>query len=142
MKSSAANNSLSKKNKSRKLQKNHLKTKSTHLNLKQTSLSFSQLSGLRPFFPRCSLALTPLPHSNEQGWAEKFFGIEAAETLEIHRHSGPRLPVESQIFRLCRPLTKQKQINVWSYPKKKNYFTSSDPHHDMLGGGCQVRAVI
>ena len=30
-------------------------------------------------------------------------------------------------------------------PKKttrKNYFTSSDPHHDMLGGGCQVRVVI
>ena len=25
---------------------------------------------------------------------------------------------------------------------KKNYFTSSDPHHDMLGGGCQVRVVI
>ena len=24
---------------------------------------------------------------------------------------------------------------------KKNYFTSSDPHHDMLGGGCQVRVV-
>ena len=23
----------------------------------------------------------------------------------------------------------------------KNYFTSSDPHHDMLGGGCQVRVV-
>ena len=23
--------------------------------------------------------------------------------------------------------------------KKSNYFTSSDPHHDMLGGGCQVR---
>ena len=22
---------------------------------------------------------------------------------------------------------------------KKNYFTSSDPHHDMLGEGCQVR---
>ena len=21
----------------------------------------------------------------------------------------------------------------------KNYFTSSDPHHDMLGEGCQVR---
>ena len=29
------------------------------------------------------------------------------------------------------------------FPKKeKNYFTSSDPHHDMLGGGCQVRVVI
>ena len=25
---------------------------------------------------------------------------------------------------------------------KKNYFTSSDPHHDMLGGGCQARVVI
>ena len=24
----------------------------------------------------------------------------------------------------------------------KSYFTSSDPHHDMLGGGCQVRVVI
>ena len=27
-------------------------------------------------------------------------------------------------------------------PIPKNYFTSSDPHHDMLGGGCQVRVVI
>ena len=26
--------------------------------------------------------------------------------------------------------------------KSKNYFTSNDPHHDMLGGGCQVRVVI
>ena len=26
--------------------------------------------------------------------------------------------------------------------KVTNYFTSSDPHHDMLGGGCQVRVVI
>ena len=25
---------------------------------------------------------------------------------------------------------------------RKNYFTSSDPHHDMFGGGCQVRVVI
>ena len=25
---------------------------------------------------------------------------------------------------------------------EKIYFTSSDPHHDMLGGGCQVRVVI
>ena len=29
-----------------------------------------------------------------------------------------------------------------SEAKKLNYFTSSDPHHDMLGGGCQVRVVI
>ena len=26
--------------------------------------------------------------------------------------------------------------------KEISYFTSSDPHHDMLGGGCQVRVVI
>ena len=26
--------------------------------------------------------------------------------------------------------------------KINNYFTSSDPHHDMLGGGCQARVVI
>ena len=39
-----------------------------------------------------------------------------------------------------RPLTK------WGDPPStltpKNYFTSSDPHHDMLGGGRQVRVVI
>ena len=33
-----------------------------------------------------------------------------------------------------RVVTLQNQIT--------NYFTSSDPHHDMLGGGCQVRVVI
>ena len=30
----------------------------------------------------------------------------------------------------------------WPRDVEKNYFTSSDPHHDMLGGGCQVRVVI
>ena len=29
-----------------------------------------------------------------------------------------------------------------TYININNYFTSSDPHHDMLGGGCQVRVVI
>ena len=33
---------------------------------------------------------------------------------------------------------KQVSYNIF----KSNYFTSSDPHHDMLGGGCQVRDVI
>ena len=40
-------------------------------------------------------------------------------------------------------------ISFWlSFQRKcqgkstKKYFTSSDPHHDMLGGGCQVRVVI
>ena len=47
-----------------------------------------------------------------------------------------------------------KKVSIqtpWKIPGKKkssiflthqNYFTSSDPHHDMLGGGCQVRVVI
>ena len=39
--------------------------------------------------------------------------------------------------------------DVWSWvvaqaldAETNNYFTSSDPHHDMLGGGCQVRVAI
>ena len=36
---------------------------------------------------------------------------------------------------LLREFAKEKTTS-------KNYFTSSDPHHDMLGGGCQVRVVI
>ena len=36
-----------------------------------------------------------------------------------------------------------KHVNeLWTMGKNQNYFTSSDPHHDMLGGGCQVRVVI
>ena len=31
---------------------------------------------------------------------------------------------------------------IYIYIQCLNYFTSSDPHHDMLGGGCQVRVVI
>ena len=33
------------------------------------------------------------------------------------------------------------KIDKW-FRSYTNYFTSSDPHHDMLGGGCQVRVVI
>ena len=37
-------------------------------------------------------------------------------------------------------------VNLAHFPnfrgENNNYFTSSDPHHDMLGGGCQVRVVI
>ena len=37
-----------------------------------------------------------------------------------------------------------QMLYIYMYAKSwtKNYFTSSDPHHDMLGGGCQVRVVI
>ena len=39
-----------------------------------------------------------------------------------------------------------KALRIWSIfiPKiggRLNYFTSSDPHHDMLGEGCQVGVV-
>lgn len=76
IKSPAANNSLSKKNKSRKLQKNPSQDNINSFWIwNQTSATAFLRQGLRPFFPRCSLALAPLPHSNEQGWAEKLFGI-------------------------------------------------------------------
>ena len=32
-------------------------------------------------------------------------------------------------------------FGIFTYIYHPNYFTSSDPHHDMLGGGCQVRVV-
>ena len=35
-----------------------------------------------------------------------------------------------------------RHLNTVDSTQKKNYFTSSDPHHDMLGGGCQVKVVI
>ena len=37
---------------------------------------------------------------------------------------------------------KNPAITTWHVWNPVNYFTSSDPHHDMLGGGCQVRVVI
>ena len=36
----------------------------------------------------------------------------------------------------------QKVVSKIQKNHSQNYFTSSDPHHDMLGGGCQVRVVI
>ena len=38
---------------------------------------------------------------------------------------------------VCWNMCKNGKIPIYT-----NYFTSSDPHHDMLGGGCQVRVVI
>ena len=47
---------------------------------------------------------------------------------------------------MCRPFIRLSHApkNIFTFTsseKTKNYFTSSDPHHDMLGGGCQVRVV-
>ena len=44
--------------------------------------------------------------------------------------------------RSARDLPKQRREKMLQGKQKLNYFTSSDPHHDMLGGGCQVRVVI
>ena len=35
-----------------------------------------------------------------------------------------------------------KRLKTWVLLAALGPFTSSDPHHDMLGGGCQVRVVI
>ena len=51
----------------------------------------------------------------------------------------------SRIQGLPLLLMLQKSQTTSDFGCKKqtvNYFTSSDPHHDMLGGGCQVRVVI
>ena len=40
------------------------------------------------------------------------------------------------------PSKDSKAVKILWGTFKRNYFTSSDPHHDMLGGGCQVRVVI
>ena len=39
------------------------------------------------------------------------------------------------------PLRQSQQMSTL-FASSEKYFTSSDPHHDMLGGGCQVRVVI
>ena len=51
------------------------------------------------------------------------------EVFKIHPKATNRLPN----FKVKTPAVVRST---------KNYFTSSDPHHDMLGGGCQVRVVI
>ena len=68
-----------------------------------------------------------LPHQD----ARVFFVASDSEILANILKNHPKLYL---IKYLLKPLLK----SAW----KKNYFTSSDPHHDMLGGGCQVRVVI
>ena len=41
-----------------------------------------------------------------------------------------------------KPFRKSMSYFIQKNTNQLNYFTSSDPHHDMLGGGCQVRVVI
>ena len=52
------------------------------------------------------------------------------ETNEYHLHKSSRY------------LHISPAVSLQLFCTNKNYFTSSDPHHDMLGGGCQVRVVI
>ena len=58
--------------------------------------------------------------------AQNSFGLPM-EVLETQLQEFGRMP---------------RQCLVRHSKKTENYFTSSDPHHDMLGGGCQVRVVI
>jgi len=48
----------------------------------------------------------------------------------------PHFPNPLEMFMF---LSLKSNVHTSSCP---NYFTSSDPHHDMLGGGCQVGVVI
>ena len=59
-------------------------------------------------------------------------GSECTWTSDSLKKMLHKLPQISGDRRICRG----------SGTFRKNYFTSSDPHHDMLGGGCQVRVVI
>ena len=51
--------------------------------------------------------------------------------------------IEPQMTHILKDLTHKMegQHPTLPPPKKKNYFTSSDPHHDMLGEGCQVNVI-
>ena len=57
-------------------------------------------------------------------------------TCRFHHRSSPQKGFISEV---------SKKSTGWHREElglTSNYFTSSDPHHDMLGGGCQVRVVI
>ena len=55
--------------------------------------------------------------------------------LNLHWKKGKH--PKKDIWEASLRLRKNQQCSL-----KKNYFTSSDPQHDMLGGGCQLRVVI
>ena len=75
---------------------------------------------------------------NLESWTLLFFSSWKSNTcIQIRTH----LTTTWKWFR-C-PLKTDSQPKRTSFsPFRKNYFTSSDPHHDMLGGGCQVRVII
>ena len=60
-------------------------------------------------------------------------------TLSIKRIKCLKWPAKLKTCETSRSSDRLQGIFVWT---NVNYFASSDPHHDMLGGGCQVRVVI
>ena len=57
--------------------------------------------------------------------------------------SAPPLRISNLMALMASPSLNGRSCVFWCFlTDAKNYFTSSDPHHDMLGGGCQVRVVI
>ena len=57
-----------------------------------------------------------------------------------------KMPEKNLINRISKNMSERMSDRISERitkgSEKNNYFTSSDPHHDMLGGGCQVRVVI
>ena len=72
-----------------------------------------------------------------QGVWTSFFGVPDCQILQC-------ILSKESLFCSTKSTSLRVLIGGCSPPKHviKNYFTSSDPHHDMLGGGCQVRVVI
>ena len=79
----------------------------------------------------------------------KCFTLRKTPGLRSPRHSlqeEPRtqmvtLPQKVDVRGCGWPRTVARTNHMNLSCSKNNYFTSSDPHHDMLGGGCQVRVV-
>ena len=73
---------------------------------------------------------TPMNRTRKTHFNESYVGLVYVPKMHCLQDIGHCDQCSDYIFNLC------------SWTKITNYFTSSDPHHDMLGGGCQVRVVI
>ena len=61
---------------------------------------------------------------------------------KIHTYTHPFSTKKTWLWLECEKPVWFVDCFLFVWKKSINYFTSSDPHHDMLGGGCQVRVVI
>ena len=97
-----------------------------------------QTSAHRPRIHRAPAAgKAALRHSPKRSKACHF----AFWSWKVENHSSANTDVHSCKINKFKIKVYDK-FDKWQKGCKPNYFTSSDPHHDMLGGGCQVRVVI